>query len=142
MLRAESDGNARNEVFHQRFQPPRIQAVVRRRPHEIFASRLREHELEIGRGAAIFILAQVTDARVAGGIFQADRPSGICRCVIGDHQLEVGEGLAENRIQSVADVFLAVVDGETNADFRLPAHKWITALASNDRMPQGRCRAI
>src|SRR5262245_38029890 len=89
--------------------------VVGSRPLEQFAARLLEHEVVVRGEADVARLADVADPGVLLAVATADIGGAVGRGVVRDDQLEILVALAEQGIEGLADVVLAVVHREPDA---------------------------
>src|SRR5258708_21311056 len=85
-------------------------------PFEVAAPRVAEREVVVRGGAEIVRVAEVADARVAGGVILADFSGPVRRGVVADDEFEIVEALREYRADGDFEIGLAVVDGHTHAD--------------------------
>lgn len=107
-------------------QVPGVQVVVRG-PLEQLAAALGEHVVVVGRGADVPGEPDVPDARVLRGVPAADVPGPVGRGVVGDDQLEVLVGLAEQGVERLGEVLLAVVDGQADTEPGRGGHDVLTS---------------
>lgn len=107
-------------------QVPAVQVVVRC-PLEQLAAGLVEDVVVVRRGADVAGQPQVPDARVLRGVPAADVLGPVARGVVGDDQLEVLVGLAEQGVERLGQVLLAVVHGQADAQPGSVGHVVLTS---------------
>jgi hypothetical protein len=69
-----------------------------RGPLEQRRARQFERAVEIGDGAEVGVVPDVTDATVAAGVLKADLRGAVGRRVVADDDLEVAEGLRQEMV--------------------------------------------
>ena len=76
---------------------------------------------EVPDRAPVFVGSLVANPLVAGRERSADLLGRVVRGIVGDDQLEFAVILAEDRLDRLGEVTLAIVDRQSNADEGLPA---------------------
>ena len=100
-----------------------VQVIVRR-PLEQFAPRLLGDEVVVGGEPDVPRLAEIAYPGVLLLVASADVTGAVGRGVVRNYQLEIREALAEQGLERLGDVFLAVVyrkaDGEPGCRAHFP----------------------
>ena len=105
--------------------------VVMCRPFEIFPSGQLEDMVEIVDYARVPLESRIAYPFILFCVMPTNIPRFVLRRIVGNDQLEVFEILAENRIQGLSDIFLAVVDRK--------AECLLVDPSSHLHPPQGHC---
>jgi hypothetical protein len=85
-------------------------------PLEVLASRELEDPVVVSGGAQVLRIPEIADSGIARRVPPADRLRCVGGRVVGDDQLEYAKRLREDGIQRLGEIFLAVVDGQPDAD--------------------------
>ena len=87
-------------------------------PPEVRSARSSEDEVEVSWTTDISVVPHIPDSIVAYGVLATDRLGTVGGGVVADDQLEIRERLREQRIESFAEVFVAVANGQSDTDTR------------------------
>jgi hypothetical protein len=88
------------------------------RPLEVLPGGELDGQVEVAANPDVALVAAIADAPVPSGIVLADDGRAVGRRVVAQDQLKIAKRLGKDRVDGLAQIPLAVVNRQADADLR------------------------